>query len=60
MTMIVMGGSLLIVVFVLLLPITLRQRGIRDLFWGMVVCVLLGVGALGMLAEGFEQMGWFQ
>jgi hypothetical protein len=60
MTMLVMGVSLLICVFVWVVPIFQRLHSVRDLFYGVIVCVLLIVGALGMLAEGVELMGWIR
>lgn len=60
MTMIVMGFSLFVLVLAVLIPIYRRQHGIRDQFWGLIVIVLLTMGALGMLAEGIEQMGWIR
>lgn len=58
MNMLVMGFSLLVLVIVVLVPVLCRQRGIRDMFWALVVIVLLTMGALGMIAEGAELMGW--
>lgn len=60
MTMIVMGFSLLVLVIVVLIPVYRRQNSIRDMFWALVVIVLLTMGAFGMLAEGIEQMGWIR
>lgn len=58
--MIVMGASLLVLVIVVLIPMYRRQVGIRDMFWTAVVIALLTMGALGMLTEGIEQMGWIR